>query len=110
MGDRKRIPFILNLDDPIDAAIWEQLEPLIQRHRASDFIRGALAQVLGIGAGVAPLSVLPVSQRIGLPSGSVNGLSTQRSVPRETTENREEASDNSDAREEAAANFLGMFG
>jgi hypothetical protein len=47
----RRIPFILNLDDPGDAAIWEALEPLLTRHRASQFIRGAVAQALGLGGG-----------------------------------------------------------
>ncbi len=50
----RRIPFILNLDDPGDAAIWEALEPLLSRRRASQFIRGAIAQALGLTGSEPP--------------------------------------------------------
>jgi hypothetical protein len=47
-AETRRIPFVLNLNDPVDAAIWEVLEPMLDIHRASAFIRAVLAEkILG---------------------------------------------------------------
>lgn len=50
----RRVPFILNLDDPLDRAIWQVLEDLLARRRASAWLRDAAAQKLGIAGLSAP--------------------------------------------------------
>src|SRR5512142_3301846 len=63
MGNTRRIPFVLNLDDPVDAAIWEGLEPLLTRHRASQFIRGAVAHALGVGGLLPPVVAVAAPEK-----------------------------------------------
>jgi hypothetical protein len=116
----RRIPFVLNLEDPVDAAIWEALEPMLERRRASQFIRGAVAHALGVGGLLAPIapSVLPAGEaRLGLPSGEIPRAKrpTRRAtVEREpiTSGGPEAIHSNGDesAVDEAVGNFLNMFG
>ena len=112
MARTRRIPFVLNIDDPVDAAIWEALEPMLTRRRASQFIRGAVAHALGIGGLLSPVvtPALPTEQsRAALPSGAVPRA--KRPTPRATLdevpfENYESA----DELHQATDNFLSMFG
>ncbi len=97
----RRIPFILNLDDPEDAVLWEALEPLLSRRRASQFIRGALAQALGITGG-SPIN--PGSEPPRLPAPrSKRSAQTVPQLP------AGEDGDN-DALTRATHNFLNAFG
>ena len=85
MGKTRRIPFVLNIDDPVDAAIWEALEPMLNRRRASQFIRGAVAHALGIGGLLSPVvtPALAAEQApAALSSGVRHELSGQRREPR----------------------------
>lgn len=110
MGNNtRRIPFVLNLDDPLDAAIWQVLEPMLVRHRASGFIRTAVAQTLGIGT--TPVFA-PSSPPLSL-SASASELSVAKRPKRATsTENRPSTSieDDPDSLDAAANNFLDAFG
>jgi hypothetical protein len=112
MANTHRIPFVLNLDDPVDTAIWEAIQPMLNRHRASQFIRGAVAHALGIG-GLLPSVVS---------RGSPNGSSPVRALPageprakrptrRATVEAEPISHSNGDegALDEATGNFLNMF-
>ncbi len=112
MANTRRIPFVLNLDDPVDAAIWEALEPLLTRHRASQFIRGAVAHALGVGGLLPPVVAItaPDDGRVlQLPEGPLPRA--KRPTPRATVEDEpiENRSDEN-ALDEATNNFLNMFG
>jgi hypothetical protein len=81
----RRIPFTLNLDDPEDAAIWEVLAPLLTRHRASQFIRGAIVQALGMGSRLPPALPAPQAKRSvqvvpQLPAGSEDSSTLERAT------------------------------
>ena len=110
----RRIPFVLNLDDPVDAAIFEALDPMLPRHRASAFIRSALAYLLGVSS-VPPVAM--TRSGLALPSGD-SALpfaagrqkhevrrSAEAAVPDEVT-----VADNQESVDVAARNFLNMFG
>jgi hypothetical protein len=97
----RRVPFILNLDDPEDAAIWEVLEPLLIRHRASQFIRGAIAQALGM-SGSKPF--IEPRAAPALPASH-----TKRSAQTLPQLPAGEGRDN-EALEQATSNFLNTFG
>ncbi|HEX2950944.1 MAG TPA: hypothetical protein VHV83_15480 [Armatimonadota bacterium] len=101
----RRVPFILNLNDPTDAAIWEALEPLLTRRRASAFIRSAIAQALGI---TSPFT--PVDQPLALPQPRTKRRVQE--VPRLPAGGRIEADDGQDSDDLARAtgNFLNLFG
>jgi hypothetical protein len=100
----RRIPFTLNLDDPVDSAIWEALEPLLGRHRASQFIRGAIAQALGMGGAGPGLPV--VEPRPALPAPRPKrAAQTMPQLPA----GDQEGGDN-DALARATNNFLNAFG
>ncbi|MEP7286948.1 MAG: hypothetical protein ABI947_14420 [Chloroflexota bacterium] len=102
MANTRRIPFVLNIDDPIDAAIWQALEPLLTRHRASAFIRGAVAHALGVGGLLPPVAPLM------LPAGEIRA---KRPTPLATVEqDMPETESSSDDLEAAAGNFMSMFG
>lgn len=103
----RRVPFILNIDDPTDAAIWEALEPLLTRRRASAFIRSAIAQTLGITSPIAP-----VESRALLPASTTHVKRRVQEVPRLPAGGRIEAYDEPDSDDLARAtgNFLNMFG
>ncbi len=112
MANTRRIPFVLNLDDPVDAAIWEALEPLLTRHRASQVIRGAVAHALGVGGLLPPVVAItaPDDGRVlQLPEGPLPRA--KRPTPRATVEDEpiENRSDEN-ALDEATNNFLNMFG
>ena len=96
MPNTRRIPFVLNLDDPVDAAIWEALEPMLDRRRASQFIRGAVAHALGVGG------LLPPVGTPGLPHPP-----TRRALPPGPPD---ESESDAGAVSEAMGNFLNMFG
>ena len=102
----RRVPFILNLDDPTDAALWEALEPLLTRRRASAFIRSAIAQTLGISSPTAPL------ERPLLPASTIGTRRRVQEVPRLSSGGRIESEDEPDSDDLARAtgNFLNMFG
>ena len=109
MGNNtRRIPFVLNLDDPMDAAIWQALEPMLLRHRASAFVRAAVAQTLGIGAVPVFTPSPPLSLSVGTSEMSV----AKRSKRVTSTENRSSTSieDDADSLDAAANNFLNAFG
>lgn len=98
----KRIPFILNLNDPDDAAIWDVLGPLLERRRASQFIRGVIAQALGFG-GLIPS--IPLTPR------SPESVKAKRKEPALTVEQSPVMSEPStDDIDMAAGKFLSMFG
>src|SRR6266568_3153168 len=101
----RRVPFVLNLDDPVDAAIWEVLEPLLTRRRASAYIRGVVAKELGFQANPVPSA--PV---LGLMPGPIR--QAKRPVHREVVEEVEPFNEEPtvDALDRAADNFLSMFG
>jgi hypothetical protein len=101
----RRIPFILNLDDPIDAAIWEVLEPLLTRRRASQFIRGAIAQALGMGGGSPPLE-LRTPPALSVPRAK-RAAQTMPQLP--AGDGKSASGDDPDALEQAADNFLNAF-
>jgi len=112
MSNTRRIPFVLNLDDPVDAAIWEALEPLLTRHRASQFIRGAVAHALGVGGLLPPVVAVAAfdnGQQLQLPGGPLP--KAKRPTPR-TTLADEPIDDPRDdnALDEATSNFLNAFG
>ncbi|MEP7287059.1 MAG: hypothetical protein ABI947_14990 [Chloroflexota bacterium] len=102
MADTRRIPFVLNLDDPIDAAIWQALEPLLTRHRASAFIRGAVAHALGVGG------LMPALVPLGLPAGEIRAK--RPTLLATVDQDMPEAENNGDDLEAAAGNFMSMFG
>lgn len=102
----RRVPFILNLDDPMDAAIWETLEPLLARRRASQFIRGAIAQALGRSGGSPP-----VEPRVAPALPVPRGKRSAQTVPRlPAGESRGASGSDPDALEQATDNFLSAFG
>ncbi len=112
MANTRRIPFVLNLDDPVDAAIWEALEPLLTRHRASQFIRGAVAHALGVGGLLPPVVAIASPENgkvLQLSDGSLP--KAKRPTPKATLED-EPIDDEYDmnALDEATNNFLNMFG
>ncbi|MBE2195373.1 MAG: hypothetical protein IAE83_14460 [Anaerolinea sp.] len=47
MSRLRRLPVLFDLDDPGDAALWAAIEPYVKRRRGSQFIRDAIARVLG---------------------------------------------------------------
>jgi hypothetical protein len=99
----RRVPFILNIDDPVDAVIWEALEPLLTRRRASAFIRSSIAQTLGIASPIVPL------ERTLLPAPTTHTKRRVQEVPRlPAGEDRESERDDDLTR--ATGNFLNMFG
>jgi len=105
----RRIPFVLNLDDPLDAAIWEALQPMLSRHRASAFIRSAVAQTLGIGSAMP--FVAPSATR-ALPMGESSMVAkrpTRTSTPDEPSTATFDEHDE-DSLKAAANNFLNAFG
>lgn len=101
-NNTRRVPFVLNIDDPVDAAIWEALEPMLKRHRASSFIRGAVAHALGVGGLLTP-PVLPA-----LPAGEP--VRAKRPTPIETYMNEVTEIEEEQSVDDAASNFLNMFG
>jgi len=107
----RRIPFVLNLDDPVDAAIWEALAPMLARRRASQFIRGAVAHALGVGGLLSPVSATglpPGEPRLELPSGPLPRA--KRPAPKRTIEAVPVHSNGDEqAVDEAVGNFLNMF-
>jgi len=111
MSSARRIPFVLNLDDPLDAAIWDALEPMLDRRRASAFIRTAVAQSLGLVAtaaytGDAPSSALPaISSDLAIAKRPKRGKASDKTASRSNSS--EEDADSLDA---AANNFLNAFG
>jgi hypothetical protein len=114
MANTRRIPFVLNLDDPVDAAIWEALQPLLERRRASQFIRGAVAHALGVSGLLSPI-VMPTTAPNGhhpkaLPAGNLP--KAKRPTPAATLDSApiEDDPDDSDALDQATDNFLSMFG
>jgi hypothetical protein len=113
MGNTRRIPFVLNVDDPVDAAIWDALQPLLERRRASQFIRGAVAHALGISGLMGPV-VTPVYSNgpkpKALPAG--NTPKAKRPTPAATLQSApiEDDPDDNAALDQAADNFLSMFG
>ncbi|MEP7288440.1 MAG: hypothetical protein ABI947_22035 [Chloroflexota bacterium] len=112
MANTRRIPFVLNLDDPIDTAIWEVLEPMLDRRRASQFIRGAVAYTLGID-GLLPIgtasSALEAPPLRALVSGSMPRTKhTTRGIAAEIQPT--ERKDTEGTLDEAVDNFLNMFG
>jgi hypothetical protein len=111
-GKLRRIPFVLNLDDPVDAAIWEALEPMLERRRASQFIRGAVAHALGVGGLLPPVASASLSAgepRLELPSGSLPRA--KRPALKRTIEAVSlHSSGDGQAVDEAVGNFLNMFG
>lgn len=42
----KRLPLMFDLSDPRDEAIWEALEPYVQRRRGNSYIRDVLERAL----------------------------------------------------------------
>jgi hypothetical protein len=100
----RRVPFILNIDDPTDAAIWEALEPLLTRRRASAFIRSAIAQTLGITSPTGP-----VEPRALLPASMSHIKRRIQEVPRLPAGGNMEAEQNDDDLARATGNFLNMF-
>ncbi len=112
MSNTRRIPFVLNLDDPVDAAIWEALEPLLTRRRASQFIRGAVAHALGVGGLLPPVVAVAVpddGRVLQLPEGP---LPRAKRPTRRATVEDEPLDDPPDdnALDEATNNFLSAFG
>ena len=101
MAKTRRIPFVLNLDDPVDAAIWEALEPMLDRRRASQFIRGAVAHALGVGG------LLPPVGPAGLPDPPARRMLPPGPRAAEVPDPGE---DQAGAVDEAMGNFLNMFG
>jgi hypothetical protein len=101
----RRVPFILNIDDPTDAAIWEALEPLLTRRRASAFIRSAIAQTLGISS-----PSFPQESRALLPAPQTHGKRRVQEVPRLSVGDRVESEQEVDDLTRATGNFLNMFG
>lgn len=113
-AETRRVPFVLNLNDDVDAVIWAKLEPLLDLHRASAYIRAVLAkEILGqsvestiaigpssnghkssLSAGINGRYELPYAKPVALPA---------------STEMYEEGNDE-DQLENAANNFLDMFG
>lgn len=112
MGRTRRIPFVLNIDDPVDAAVWEALEPMLNRRRASQFIRGAVAHALGVGGLLAPVATpaLPADQMpLALSSGMLPRA--KRPIPRATLDEAPlDSYESADALDQATDNFLSMFG
>ncbi len=111
-NNTRRIPFILNLDDPVDAAIWEALEPMLTRHRASQFIRGAVAHALGVGGLLPSVVALPTPGN-GKPLQLLEGPlpKAKRPTPRATLEDEPiDDPPDADALDEATSNFLSAFG
>jgi hypothetical protein len=113
MGNTRRIPFVLNLEDPVDAAIWEALQPMLDRRRASQFIRGAVAHALGMGGLLPPIvtTALPANgKRLELPSGAA--VPRAKRPTRRATVEAEPFDNGHDegALDEATGNFLNMFG
>jgi hypothetical protein len=112
MAETRRIPFVLNLDDPVDYAIWEALEPLLARRRASQFIRGVVAQALGL-SGAIPVPSLSAPNGNGhspvkaLPSGEVPRA--KRPTRKVTVETEPFEDGDSEALDQATDNFLNMF-
>lgn len=118
MGNTKRIPFVLNLDDPVDEAIWEIIEPLLARRRASQFIRAAVAQSLGLTGAIPVPSLSP-----SMGSNGNGHAPAQRALPsgetprakrptRKATIQDEPLDDGGteNGLDEATDNFLSMFG
>jgi hypothetical protein len=104
MSNTRRIPFVLNMDDPVDAAIWEALQPMLTRRRASAFIRGAVAHALGIGGLLNPVTSAPALLSDGIPRAK------RPTAIQTVAEQPLPSEDNADAADEAASNFLNMFG
>jgi hypothetical protein len=107
----RRLPAVaLNLDDPVDSAIWEVLEPLIGRYRASQFIRGALAQALGLSGADLGLPVPAVEPHPALPAPRAKraAQTLPQTMPQLSAGERE-GGDN-DALARATDNFLNAFG
>ncbi len=98
----RRVPLTLNLDDPVDSAIWEALEPLTGRHRASQFIRGALALALGINGASLPA----VEARPALPAPRAKR--SAQTLPQLPAGDRGDG--DKDALARATSNFLNAFG
>ena len=101
----RRVPFILNIDDPMDAAIWEALEPLLTRRRASAFIRNAIAQMLGIASPTVPLE-----RPVLLPAPATPTKRRVQEVPRLPAGSAFEPEEDNDDLARATGNFLNMFG
>ncbi len=101
-SNTRRVALTLNLDDPVDSAIWEALAPLMSRYRASQFIRGALAQALGINGADLPV----VEPRPALPAPRAKR--SAQTVPQLPAGDREGG--DKDALARATSNFLNAFG
>lgn len=111
MANMRRIPFVLNLDDPVDAAIWDVLKPMLDRRRASQFIRGAVAQMLGIDgfSPSVPALSLPKESTLALSPGPLPKAKrpTQAKVAKR---DQTEIDGGQTATAEAMGNFLTTFG
>jgi len=112
MANTRRIPFVLNLDDPVDAALWEALEPLLTRHRASQFIRGAVAHALGVGGLLPPVVAPTLAEEKPRPAlGAGREYQAKRPTLLASLESElQDGADDADALGEATSNFLNMFG
>ncbi|SRR5258708_32370338 len=109
MSNTRRIPFVLNIDDPVDLAIWEALEPMLARRRASMFIRGAVAHALGIGGLLTP--VVQPNGRQHVPALGAGELPRARRPDRQQTFPSSVQGEEDPAEvDEAANNFLSQFG
>ena len=95
----------MNLDDPVDLAIWTALEPMLERRRASMFIRGAVAHALGIAGLLAPVTTPKYPE---LSSGE--SVRAKRPTPVQTVQQDEITEDTPGDLDAASNNFLSMFG
>jgi hypothetical protein len=111
MAETRRIPFVLNLDDPVDCAIWDALQPLLARRRASQFIRAAVAHALGVGGLLTPVALpapLPGPTQRALPAGDVPRA--KRPTRKATVQDeRFEDGNDDEALDQATDNFLNLF-
>jgi hypothetical protein len=115
-NDTRRIPFVLNLADPVDAAIWEVLEPMLDLHRASAYIRAVLAEkIVGLQAGLPLPNLSSNGNGHGLPIGK-NQIEAPRAkrpaaLPATIEPRDDESSDGGlDALDAATDAFLDAFG
>jgi hypothetical protein len=103
MSNLVRVQVVFDLSNPTDAAIFAEIEPLMRRHRASQFIRDALARALGFCGETVTRLVMPTP---------IIGFKANRPAPDDTLvyDNRASAVSAEDALESASDAFLTMFG
>jgi len=102
-NNRRRIPLELDLDIEFDKTLWEALEPLIKKHRASAFIRSAVAHALGVGEMPMPVRTPPLALE--------ETISAKRPSPVQVVQHDlPPSADTENSIDQATANFLGMFG